>query len=153
MASKVKSCVDALIRLQERSNLNEITVVDLIEEAKMKRATFYYYFGSIKDVIVSFFLEYTLQNFNKMKEPEDLIKALWKHFDLFASFVRAIGNSNYLDVLFEAVYQWSLLFFRKHFAETKARFTAYGFSNIFVTNYLRDNKNQSELLKIIKDMD
>ena len=157
--NKVRRCVDALIEISKTKELSMITVMDIIKEADVKRNTFYYYFGSVRDVIVTSYIEYPLTSIPKIKDVSQLVRAITEQLNIHRAFNIKVAQSKFNPVLIEAIYHWSYLCLDKiNPSDTiqKLQFQAFGFSGLYVNTYAKygnlnnADKNYQGLEEIFK---
>ena len=139
-------CIDSLIELAKTTELVEITVLKLIEHANVKRATFYYSFTSIRDVIRCYFLEYPLLNTLSIENTNQLTVAIKKRLDRDKQFSRALINQKiYRDVIQEVVFEWTQLYFRKRYSKALTTFFSGGFCSCFLEDYVGNEETLSQV--------
>ena len=90
---------NALLKLMKRQNFNEITIVDIVNEAKVGRVSFYRNFNSKEDVIKKYLDEIT-NNFMKESQIHNYRDNL-KMF-LTILFTHLKNNFDFANVLLKA---------------------------------------------------
>ena len=152
MSDKKILCINTLIEMSKTIRLDDITVLTLAETAGVKRTTFYYNFSSIRDVVRCYFLAFPLTNTHLIGDIKRLIEAITHRLDDDNEFIiNLITQRGYRDVVFEVVYAWSLLYFKKVISDkTKSSFVAAGFAQTLIDIYGSKEKNYLRLENIIK---
>lgn len=105
---------EALVDLMEEKKYDEITVSEVVEKAKLGRATFYRNFDSLDDVLrmkcdeafnelYDYLLEYYKTNTNKDKEKMPIfLKPFLRYWYLKSFIVELLIKANKLDILNES---------------------------------------------------
>lgn len=103
-------CKQALLSLLEHQPLNEITVINIVETAKITRGTFYNHYKDKEDLFIEMIDEVVLSMVNSYREPylnkksfkiSDIASSSLKLFDSVyqnAEFYTTVINSNMLFI-------------------------------------------------------
>lgn len=147
-----RQIVDTLLKICETTNIDEVTTTLIINEAGIKRSTFYYYFDGIEDLVTTFYLVYPLKDFRLICDLKNLVQAIDHHLSAYATFNQMIANSAYRDCLFFALYNWSFLFFKAQVNDQLARILAYGLAGSFLHIFSSCNKNYQNLVNELNSL-
>ena len=152
MKEKKMLCIYALIDLAKTTKFEDITVLNLVEKAGVKRTTFYYNFSSIRDVVRCYFLAVPLTNTHQITDVRRLIDAIVTRFDEESLFISELINQRiYRDVVHEIVYAWAILYFRKVTNDKlKASFLSGGFTSALLDLYGSRDKSYYRIESLIK---
>lgn len=96
---------NALLKLMKKQNFNEITVVDIVNEAKVGRVSFYRNFSSKEDVIKKYLDEIT-NNFmkesqihNYRDDPKMFLTILFTHLKNNFDFANVLLKANIIHFI------------------------------------------------------
>lgn len=89
-----KSIMEAFIELSGRKEFKDITVKDITAEAMINRATFYYHFEDIYDLLEKALSEVLLVNLNAKdyEQAEMTEETVMRIFEAITSFQTALSN-------------------------------------------------------------
>lgn len=153
--------LDSFIRISERKDFEEITVKNITEEAMINRATFYYHFHDIYDLldkalqeIASINLNY--QEFKDLSLNEEFIEKILLSISIYQKSISARCHSGYEETIARFMRdQLEFIFFNKLSAthdKIEARYKSimiswsiYGIS----TECLNSDTNLDNLIKSV----
>lgn len=135
----------ALKEMMEQMPLENVSVSALCQKTHMARASFYYYFHDIYDLLTVVFLEEKIKDIETINSSKDLIALIYNYYDQNKLFIDATLSSACKDLvtefIYNACYQGVMTILNRLNKEYEpyldqkkivARFFANGFSNSIV---------------------